>query len=310
MPQVGGFQGWLEACLQTVYSGSVAAERLVMKLVRFGPIGEEKPGFLGDDGKIRDLSDWTKDFAAETVSCEALAALQAADLNAAPIVEGSPRLAAPLAFVPNFYCIGLNYAAHAAETGAELPTEPLVFSKASSSLAGPEDPIILPRNSDKTDWEVELGVVIGARAYHVSQDDALSYVAGYCALNDVSERDFQKRRGGQWIKGKSAPGFGKIGPWLVTADAVADPQSLGLRLWINGELRQNSATSDMIFGVARIISYLSEFMELVPGDVIATGTPSGVGAGLSPPQFLKAGDMVRLEVEGLGRQECSVLAPL
>lgn len=281
-----------------------------MKLVRFGPVGEEKPGLLGDDGHIRDLSDWTTDFAGETVSCDALAALQTADLSAAPIVRGSPRLAAPLANVPNFYCIGLNYAAHAAETGAELPAEPLVFSKASSSLAGPQDPIILPRNSDKTDWEVELGVVIGARAYNVSQEEALSYVAGYCALNDVSERDFQKRRGGQWIKGKSAPSFGKIGPWLVTADDIPDPQALGLRLWVNSELRQDSTTSDMIFGVARIISYLSEFMELVPGDVIATGTPSGVGAGLSPPQFLKAGDIVRLEVDGLGLQESQVMGPV
>lgn len=281
-----------------------------MKLVRFGPVGEEKPGLLGDDGHIRDLSDWTTDFAGETVSCDALAALQTADLSAAPIVQGSPRLAAPLANVPNFYCIGLNYAAHAAETGAELPAEPLVFSKASSSLAGPQDPIILPRNSDKTDWEVELGVVIGARAYNVSQEEALSYVAGYCALNDVSERDFQKRRGGQWIKGKSAPSFGKIGPWLVTADDIPDPQALGLRLWVNSELRQDSTTSDMIFGVARIISYLSEFMELVPGDVIATGTPSGVGAGLSPPQFLKAGDIVRLEVDGLGLQESQVMGPV
>ena len=279
-----------------------------MKLVRFGPKGQEKPGYLGADGRIRDLSALTPDFAGDTVSIWALAALARADLDAAPVVPGAPRLGPPLAFVPNFYCIGLNYALHAAETGAEIPAEPLVFSKASSSLAGPEDPIIVPRGSAKTDWEVELGVVIGARAHHVTEADALDYVAGYVALNDVSERDFQKHRGGQWIKGKSAPGFGKIGPWLVTRDEVPDPQALGLRLWVNGTLRQDSATSDMIFPVAKIISYMSEFMELLPGDIIATGTPSGVGAGLSPPQFLRAGDQVRLDVAGLGQQDSPVIA--
>ena len=279
-----------------------------MKLVRFGPKGQEKPGYLGADGRIRDLSALTPDFAGDTVSIEALAALARADLDAAPVVPGAPRLGPPLAFVPNFYCIGLNYALHAAETGAEIPAEPLVFSKASSSLAGPEDPIIVPRGSAKTDWEVELGVVIGARAHHVTEADALDHVAGYVALNDVSERDFQKHRGGQWIKGKSAPGFGKIGPWLVTRDEVPDPQALGLRLWVNGTLRQDSATSDMIFPVAKIISYMSEFMELLPGDIIATGTPSGVGAGLSPPQFLRAGDQVRLDVAGLGQQDSPVIA--
>ena len=279
-----------------------------MKLVRFGPKGQEKPGYLGADGRIRDLSALTPDFAGDAVSIGALAALARADLDAAPVVPGAPRLGPPLATVPNFYCIGLNYALHAAETGAEIPAEPLVFSKASSSLAGPEDPIIVPRGSAKTDWEVELGVVIGARAHHVTEADALDYVAGYVALNDVSERDFQKHRGGQWIKGKSAPGFGKIGPWLVTRDEVPDPQALGLRLWVNGTLRQDSATSDMIFPVAKIISYMSEFMELLPGDIIATGTPSGVGAGLSPPQFLRAGDQVRLDVAGLGQQDSPVVA--
>ena len=279
-----------------------------MKLVRFGPKGQEKPGYLGADGRIRDLSALTPDFAGDAVSIGALAALARNDLDAAPVVPGTPRLGPPLAFVPNFYCIGLNYALHAAETGAEIPAEPLVFSKATSSLAGPEDPIIVPRGSNKTDWEVELGVVIGARTHHVTQADALAHVAGYVALNDVSERDFQKHRGGQWIKGKSAPGFGKIGPWLVTADEVPEPQALGLRLWVNGTLRQDSATSDMIFPVAKIISYMSEFMELLPGDIIATGTPSGVGAGLRPPQFLRAGDQVRLEVAGLGQQDSAVIA--
>ena len=279
-----------------------------MKLVRFGPKGQEKPGYLGADGRIRDLSALTPDFAGDAVSIGALAALARNALDAAPVVPGTPRLGPPLAFVPNFYCIGLNYALHAAETGAEIPAEPLVFSKATSSLAGPEDPIIVPRGSNKTDWEVELGVVIGARTHHVTQADALAHVAGYVALNDVSERDFQKHRGGQWIKGKSAPGFGKIGPWLVTADEVPEPQALGLRLWVNGTLRQDSATSDMIFPVAKIISYMSEFMELLPGDIIATGTPSGVGAGLRPPQFLRAGDQVRLEVAGLGQQDSAVIA--
>jgi 2-keto-4-pentenoate hydratase/2-oxohepta-3-ene-1,7-dioic acid hydratase in catechol pathway len=217
-------------------------------------------------------------------------------------------LGAPLSWVPNFYCIGLNYAAHAAETGASKPLEPLIFSKASTSLAGPQDDIIIPRGAQRTDWEVELGIVIGLRCHHVTLSEALSHVAGSVAVNDVSERDFQKERGGQWIKGKSAPSFGKIGPWLVTADEVPDPQALDLRLWVNGQLRQNSSTSDMIFGVAQIVSYMSDFMELRPGDVIATGTPSGVGAGMVPPQFLRPGDRVRLEVQGLGQQDCGVIA--
>ncbi len=279
-----------------------------MKLVLFGPAGQEKPGYLDAQGRIRDLSALTQDLAGDTVSCVALDRLRAADLEAAPVVEGAPRLGPPMARVPNFYCIGLNYALHAAETKAEIPTEPLVFSKASSSLAGPQDPIRIPRGSQKTDWEVELGIVIGAHAHHVAESDALAHVAGYCAINDVSERDFQKHRGGQWIKGKSAPGFGKIGPWLVTRDEIADPQALALRLWVNGTLRQDSTTGDMIFPVGKIISYMSDFFELLPGDIIATGTPSGVGAGLSPPQFLQPGDTVRLEVEGLGVQESPVTA--
>ncbi len=279
-----------------------------MKLLRFGPAGQEKPGYLDGEGRIRDLSGLTADFAGDAVSCDALAQLQGADLESAPVVGGSPRIGSPLASVPNFYCIGLNYALHAAETGAEIPTEPLVFSKATSCLAGPQDPIIIPRGSQKTDWEVELGIVIGARMHHVPENDVLAHVAGYCAVNDVSERDFQKHRGGQWIKGKSAPGFGKIGPWLVTRDEIADPQALGLRLWVNETLRQESSTSDMIFPVKKIISYMSEFFELLPGDIIATGTPSGVGAGLSPPQFLQTGDKVRMEVDGLGIQQSPVIA--
>jgi 2,4-diketo-3-deoxy-L-fuconate hydrolase len=281
-----------------------------MKLVRFGPEGQEKPGYLDAAGRIRDLSALSADFAGDSVSCAALEALGRAELEAAPVVSGRPRLGAPLAFVPNFYCIGLNYALHAAETGAPAPTEPLLFSKASSSLSGPQDPILLPRGAQTTDWEVELGVVIGRRARTVSEAEALDHVAGYCAVNDLSERDFQFNHGGQWIKGKSCRGFGKIGPMLVTKDEIPDPQALGLRLWVNDVLRQNSTTSDMIFPVAKIISYMSRYMDLLPGDIIATGTPSGVGIGLSPPQYLRAGDRVRLEIDGLGQQDCPVIAEI
>ncbi|MCC5959701.1 MAG: fumarylacetoacetate hydrolase family protein [Rhodobacteraceae bacterium] len=279
-----------------------------MKLLRYGPKGQEKPGCLDTQGNVRDLSGVTADFGGDTVSLDALAQLAQIDPATLPVVDQPVRIGAPLAHVPNFYCIGLNYAAHAAETGAEKPKEPLVFSKATSSLAGPQDPIIIPRGANRTDWEVELGIVIGKPALYVNEADALEYVAGYCAVNDVSERDFQKNRGGQWIKGKSAPGFGKIGPWLVTADDVQDPQALRLQLSVNGDPRQDSTTADMIFTVAQIVSYMSRFMELLPGDIIATGTPSGVAAGMSPPQFLKPGDVVSLTVEGLGTQKADVIA--
>ena len=279
-----------------------------MKLLRYGPAGLERPGMLDANGQIRDLSVVLDDLGGDSVALGALDRLRALDPASLPLVDGPVRLGAPLSWVPNFYCIGLNYAAHAAETGASKPLEPLIFSKASTSLAGPQDDIIIPRGAQRTDWEVELGIVIGLRCHHVTLSEALSHVAGYVAVNDVSERDFQKERGGQWIKGKSAPSFGKIGPWLVTADEVPDPQALDLRLWVNGQLRQNSSTSDMIFGVAQIVSYMSDFMELRPGDVIATGTPSGVGAGMVPPQFLRPGDRVRLEVQGLGQQDCGVIA--
>lgn len=278
-----------------------------MKLLRFGPQGHEKPGLLAADGTLRDLSGICADLGGDSVSTEALARLRELDPAALPLVEGSARLGAPLSYVPNFYCIGLNYAAHAAETGAEKPAEPLIFSKANTSLAGPQDPIIIPRGSVKTDWEVELGIVIGKRASYISEDQVADHIAGYVAVNDVSERDFQKHRGGQWIKGKSAPSFGKIGPWLVTSDEIPDPQALELRLWVNDALRQNSSTSDMIFPVVTLVAYMSQFFELRPGDIIATGTPSGVGAGMSPPQFLRAGDQVRLEVAGLGQQLSAVV---
>ncbi len=277
-----------------------------MKFLRYGPAGQEKPGCLDEDGNIRDLSGAIGDFAGRTVSLEALGRLKALDTNSLPIVEGSPRIGPCLAWVPNFICVGLNYAKHAAETGANIPKEPIIFSKLTSALSGPFDPVIIPKTSEQTDWEVELGVVIGKTASYVSEADALSYVAGYCTINDVSERSFQKDRGGQWIKGKSAPSFGPTGPYLVTADEVSDPQNLSLTLSVNGDVQQNSSTSDMIFTVAQVISHLSQFMELRAGDIIATGTPEGVGMGNKPPKFLKAGDVMSLEVEGLGRQEQTV----
>lgn len=274
-----------------------------MKFLRFGPKGEEKPGCLDSAGDIRDLSGIIDDFAGSTVSIEALDKIRAVDVESLPVVSSDVRLGSCVASVPNFYCIGLNYARHAAETGMEPPSEPIIFSKASSALSGPFDPVIIPKNSVKSDWEVELGVVIGKRAEHVSVEDALSYVAGYCTINDMSEREFQIEKGGQWIKGKSAPTFGPTGPHLVTADEVPNPQDLALKLSLNGEVQQNSSTSDMIFSVAEIISYMSQFMALVPGDVIATGTPEGVGMGQKPQRFLRDGDIMNLEIQGLGAQE-------
>jgi 2-keto-4-pentenoate hydratase/2-oxohepta-3-ene-1,7-dioic acid hydratase in catechol pathway len=273
-----------------------------MKLLRFGPVGAEKPGLLAADGSVRDLSGRVAAFAGEGVSFAALDAIRGIDAKSLPVVEGSPRIGACLADAPNFYCIGLNYARHAAETGAQPPKEPILFNKATSALSGPFDPVIIPKDSVKSDWEVELGVVIGRRAEHVPEADALSYVSGYCTINDMSEREFQIERGGQWMKGKSAPTFAPIGPWFVTADEIADPQNLNLWLDLNGKRVQDSNTSDMIFGVAEIVSYMSRFMALRPGDVISTGTPSGVGMGMKPPRFLKPGDEMRLAVEGLGEQ--------
>lgn len=274
-----------------------------MKLLRYGPAGQEKPAILDAEGQIRDLSNHVADFAGAAVSLEALDAIRKIDLSSLPVVSNPERIGACLASVPNFYCIGLNYAKHAAETGAEPPKEPIIFSKATSALSGPFDPVVIPRNSVKADWEVELGVVIGREALYVSEADALSYVAGYCTINDVSEREFQIEKGGQWIKGKSAPTFGPTGPYLVTADEVGDPQKLGLTLSLNGAIVQDSNTDDMIFGVAHIISYMSQFMKLVPGDIIATGTPSGVGMGMKPQRFLKPGDVMEIEVKGLGAQK-------
>lgn len=279
-----------------------------MKLLRFGPKGQERPGILDKDGNVRDLSGKVDDFAGTGVSLNALDAVRRIDIDGLPVVEQPGRIGSCLADVPNFFCIGLNYAKHAAETGAEPPKEPIIFSKATSALSGPFDPVAIPRGSVKSDWEVELGVIIGREATYVSEADALGFVAGYCTINDVSEREFQIEKGGQWIKGKSAPTFGPVGPYLVTADEVPNPQSLKVQLTLNGEVMQDSDTSDMIFTVAEIISYMSNFMTLRPGDIIATGTPAGVGMGLKPQRFLKPGDVMEIEVAGLGRQRQEVVA--
>ncbi|MDU8909823.1 fumarylacetoacetate hydrolase family protein [Aestuariicoccus sp. MJ-SS9] len=279
-----------------------------MKLLRYGAVGAEKPGMLDADGNVRDLSAHVTDFAGDSVSIAALDALRGIDPASLPLVENPGRIGSPLASVPNFFCVGLNYAKHAAETGAEPPKEPILFSKATSALSGPNDPVIIPRKSVKSDWEVELGIVIGAETLYVSEADALNHVAGYCIINDVSEREFQIERGGTWMKGKGAPTFGPTGPWLVTADEVPDPQKLDLSLSLNGEVVQSSNTDDMIFSVVEIVSYMSQFMKLVPGDIIATGTPSGVGMGMKPQRFLRPGDVMELEIEGLGKQRQEAVA--
>lgn len=279
-----------------------------MKLLRYGPAGQEKTGMLDAQGRVRDLSAHVADLSGHAVAVEALAALREIDPDTLPVVSDPGRIGSCLSRVPNFFCVGLNYAKHAAETGAEPPKEPIIFSKASSALSGPNDPVVIPRGSTKTDWEVELGVVIGRRTLYVSEADALDHVAGYCVINDMSERAFQIERGGQWIKGKSAPTFGPAGPWLVTADEVPDPQSLALKLALNGETVQNSNTDDMIFSVRTIVSYMSQFMALQPGDLIATGTPSGVGMGMKPQRYLRPGDVMEVSVAGLGSQRQEVVA--
>ena len=279
-----------------------------MKLVRYGKAGEERPGVIDGDGTVRDVSSLISDFAPETLMPDLLAAIRAADLAALPAAPQNVRLGAPLRRVGHFVAIGLNYAEHAAETGAKVPDEPVVFSKAPSSLCGPTDDILLPRGSQRLDWEVELAVVIGRRCDYVEEAEALSHLLGYTLCNDVSEREYQKERGGQWIKGKSAPTFGPLGPFIATADEIPDPQALSMFLDVNGARRQTGSTATMIFPVAFLVSYLSRFMVLEPGDVIATGTPPGVGLGMTPPQFLRAGDEVRLGIEGLGEQRHRIVA--
>lgn len=274
-----------------------------MKLLRFGPEGAEKPGILDAKGVIRDLSSVVDDIAGDTLSDQGLAAIAAADLTRLPQVPADTRLGPCVSGTGKFICIGLNYADHAAESGMDVPPEPVMFMKATSAICGPDDPIIIPRGSEKTDWEVELAVIIGRRAKYVSEADALDYVAGYAVTNDVSERAFQIEREGQWTKGKSCDNYGQIGPWLVTKDEVADPQNLSMWLTVNGKKMQDGSTATMVYGVAHLVSYLSQFMSLQPGDVISTGTPPGVGMGQTPPQYLRPGDVVELGIEGLGRQK-------
>jgi len=279
-----------------------------MKLLRHGPIGEEKPGALDADGQARDLSLLVPDFTPEWMAPAKLEALKAIDLTRMPLVPTGTRLGAPVAGVRQFVAIGLNYRKHAAESGLEIPKEPVVFTKALTSLAGPNDDVELPEGSVAGDWEIELGFVIGTLARKVPVAQALSHVAGYCLANDVSERDWQIKRNGQWGKGKSFDGFGPIGPWLVTSDELPDPQSIPLELAVNGEMKQKSNTADMIFPVAEVVSYLSQFMTLLPGDVVITGTPQGVGLGMKPhPQFLRRGDVMTLSAGPLGTQRQRVV---
>ncbi|MCG7519852.1 fumarylacetoacetate hydrolase family protein [Ruegeria sp. Ofav3-42] len=278
-----------------------------MKLLRYGPKGAEKPGVLVADGAIRDLSGVVDDIAGDTLSDETLARLNSLDVANLPLVDGDPRIGPCVGKVGKFVCIGLNYADHAAESGMELPEEPVIFFKATSAIVGPNDKVEIPRGSVKTDWEVELGVVIGKEAKYVSEADAMDHVAGYCVINDLSERDFQLHRSGQWVKGKSADTFGPIGPWLVTRDEVPDPQNLPMYLEVNGHRYQDGSTKTMHFGVATVISHLSQFMSLQPGDVISTGTPPGVGMGQDPQTYLKPGDRMELGIEGLGVQRQDVV---
>ena len=273
-----------------------------MKLLRHGPSGAEKPGILDKDGRIRDLSAHVGDIGGRWLAPEGLATIAALPLDSLPLVDASTRLGPCVTGTGKFICIGLNYSDHAAETGASVPTEPVIFMKATSAIQGPNDPVEIPRGSEKTDWEVELGVIIGKTAKYVSEADALDYVAGYCVINDLSERAFQIERQGQWTKGKSCDTFGPLGPWLVTKDEVPDPQNLDMWLEVNGHRYQNGSTRTMVYGVAFVVSYLSQFMSLQPGDVISTGTPPGVGLGQKPPVYLKVGDRMELGIAGLGQQ--------
>ena len=280
-----------------------------MKLLRYGPPGQEKPGLLDDGGTLRDLSAHVADIDGTVLSADALATMRALDTATLPAVEGSPRLGACVGRIGKFICIGLNYADHAAESGLAVPSEPVVFNKWLSAVVGPNDDVRIPRGSKKTDWEVELGVVIGRTASYIEEADALDHVAGYCVINDVSEREYQIERGGTWDKGKGCDTFGPIGPWLVTADEVPDPQTLGLWLEVDGHRYQDGNTRTMVFGVAHLVAYLSRFMTLHPGDVISTGTPPGVGMGCKPaPVYLRPGQTMRLGIDGLGEQRQRTVA--
>ncbi len=280
-----------------------------MKLMRVGQPGQEKPAILDAEGKIRDLSAHVKDIGGDAISPQGLKKIAAIDLSTLPVLN-EDRIGACVAGTGKFICIGLNFSDHAAETGATVPPEPVIFMKATSAIVGPNDNVTIPRGSEKTDWEVELGVVIGKTAKYVSEADALDYVAGYCVSHDVSERAFQTERAGQWTKGKSCDTFGPIGPWLVTKEEITDPQNLGMWLKVNGQTMQDGSSKTMVYGVAHVVSYLSQFMSLHPGDVISTGTPPGVGMGLKPPRYLKAGDVVELGIEGLGSQKQTFVADI
>jgi 2-keto-4-pentenoate hydratase/2-oxohepta-3-ene-1,7-dioic acid hydratase in catechol pathway len=278
-----------------------------MKLLRFGPPGEEKPGVLDGKGAVRDLSALMEDIDSSALSPAMLAKIAALDVNALPIVRGTPRLGIPVKGTSKFIAIGLNYLDHAIEANMPVPAEPIVFLKAPSCLNGPDDDVMQPKHSTKLDWEVEIGMVIGKKAQYVSEEEALEYVAGYCVVNDVSERNYQLERGGQWDKGKGFDTFGPVGPYLVTRDEVGDPQNLDMWLDVNGERMQTGNTRTMIFNCAKIISYLSECMTLLPGDIVITGTPPGVGMGMKPPRFLKPGDVVTLGIEKLGEQRQQIV---
>ena len=278
-----------------------------MKLVRYGNPGREKPGLIDAEGKLRDLSSVVTDIGPEQLGPTALNRIRKANIARLPLVRGKPRMGCPVANIGKFVAIGLNFADHAAEANAPIPKEPIVFMKATSCIQGPDDPVMLPKGSVKSDWEVELGIVIGTRARYVSRKDALSFVAGYCVVNDVSEREFQLERGPQWDKGKGCDTFGPIGPWLVTTDEIENVQRLDMWLDVNGERMQTGNTKTMIFGAAQLVSYVSQFMTLLPGDVITTGTPPGVGLGMKPPRFLKKGDVMTLGIEGLGAQRQEVI---
>ena len=279
-----------------------------MKLLRYGPSGNERPGLLDGEGRIRDLSHIVDDIAGEHLTAAGLDALRALDIASLPLVAENVRLGAAVGRIGKFICVGLNYADHAAESGMALPDQPILFMKATSAVIGPDDTVVIPRDSHKTDWEVELGVVIGDKAHDVPIETALEHVAGYAVINDLSEREFQLEHGGQWVKGKSCDTFGPIGPWLVTRDEIQDPQNLALWLEVNGHRYQNGNTRTMVFTVAKLVSYISRYMTLMPGDVISTGTPPGVGLGQKPPVYLKAGDVMELGIEGLGQQRQQTVA--
>lgn len=280
-----------------------------MKLMRYGAKGSEKPGLLDNEGQVRDLARLTPDITAAMLTPEGLRKLAEVDVKSLPVVANPGRIAPPYSGMGKFICVGLNYADHAAESGMPVPAEPVLFTKAISALMGCNDPVVLPQGSVKSDWEVELGIVIGATARYVSEADAMKHVAGYCVVNDISEREYQLERGGTWDKGKGCDTFGPVGPWLVTADEVPDPQNLDMWLEVNGRRFQNGSTRTMIFGVAQLVSYISRFMTLYPGDLISTGTPPGVGMGCKPsPVYLKPGDTMRLSISGLGEQSQTVHA--